>query len=118
MQSPSGVGRALRWARRRAGLTQRELAERTGVSQPTIARIETGRTTPRVDTLDRLLRATGMMLEVVPLQGVGIDRTQIREMLDLTPVQRLLAAADAGRGLGALEAARRTSQPSPGGARR
>lgn len=41
--------------RKGAGLSQRELALRTGVAQPTIARIEGGRVDPRVTTLERLL---------------------------------------------------------------
>jgi len=39
-------GAQLRAARRRLGLSQRALAERSGVHQPTIAAIETGRRTP------------------------------------------------------------------------
>lgn len=88
-------GRMLRWARRRAGLTQRELGARTGVSQPTIARIERGREVPRVDTLDRLLRACGLMLEAIPLEGTGVDRTLLRQQLARPPDGR---AAFAQRG--------------------
>lgn len=79
----------LRWARRKAGLTQRELAERAGVAQPTVARIESGAVVPRVDTLDKLLRACGYTLEVEELRGQGVDTSLIDEMLDLTPEQRL-----------------------------
>src|SRR5579864_5674600 len=64
-------GPALRRARRRAGLTQRGLAARTGVAQPTIARIERGLDDPRVRTLSRLLQACGETLEVSPTLGVG-----------------------------------------------
>ena len=100
------TARALVLARRRAGLSQRQLAAATGVAQPTIARIERGLETPRVDTLDRLLRACGDALEAVPLAGVGIDRSVIRELLRLTPAERarravqdagVLARLDAGR---------------------
>lgn len=84
----------LRQARRRAGLSQRELAERAGVPQSAVARLESGRVVPRVDTLERLLRACGSTLEVVPIPEV--DRTAIRELLRLTPGERLrLAAAEA-----------------------
>lgn len=90
------VSRLIRHARRRAGLTQRELAAASGVPQSTIARIELGRLVPRVDTLDRLLRAMGLSLEAEPAIGTGVDRTQIRELLRLTPGERArLAAADA-----------------------
>src|SRR2546430_2203341 len=43
--------RLLSYARRSAGFSQRQLAERSGIPQPAIARIESGRSTPRLDTL-------------------------------------------------------------------
>ena len=55
----------LKTARRRAGLTQRELARRARVPQPTISRIERGIVSPSVDTLDRLLRNLGMDWELI-----------------------------------------------------
>ncbi len=89
------AGRMLREARARAGLTQRQLAAKSGIPQETIARIERGRADPRVNTLDRLLEACEFGLEVMPRLGIGIDRTQIYELLKLTPSQRLeLAIAD------------------------
>jgi predicted transcriptional regulator len=98
---------ALRQARRRAGLTQRELAQRAGVPQSAIARIESGRVVPRIDTLDRLLRVCGDQLEAVPKLGEGIDRTLIRNMLKLTPDERLDLASAEGRNLAKLLASRR-----------
>lgn len=95
------AARLLRHARRSAGLSQRALGEVAGIPQSTVARIELGRLSPRADTLDRLLRAAGRTLADEPTAGVGVDRSQIRELLKLTPVERLrLAAADAS----ALEA--------------
>lgn len=86
----------LRYARRRAGLTQRGLAERAGVAQPAIARIEAGRVSPRLETLDRLLAACGMGAELSARRGEGVDRTAIRQLLRLTPRQRLdLAVTEA-----------------------
>jgi transcriptional regulator with XRE-family HTH domain len=79
-------------ARKRGGLTQRQLSAKAGIPQETIARIERGRTDPRVTTLDRLLEACGYGLESLPRLGIGVDRTQIREMLELTPSQRLRRA--------------------------
>lgn len=88
--------RLLRKARRRAGLTQRALAEAVGIPQSTVARIELGRLSPRTETLERLLRGAGVTLTTEPVLGTGVDRTQMRERLRLTPGQRLrLAAADA-----------------------
>lgn len=69
------ASRMLRHARRRAGLTQRGLAAKTGIPQETIARIESGRVDPRVTTLDRLLEGCGFGLEHLPRLGIGVDRT-------------------------------------------
>jgi transcriptional regulator with XRE-family HTH domain len=72
------AARALRWARLTAGLSQRQLAERSGVPQSTIGRIEVGSIDPRVGTLSRLLRACGFDLDVTERIGQGIDRTLMR----------------------------------------
>jgi transcriptional regulator with XRE-family HTH domain len=91
----SMAGRMVREARRRAHLTQRELARKSGIPQETIARIERGRSDPRVNTLDRLLAACEFGLEVMPRLGIGIDRTQIAELLEMSTSERLaLAIAD------------------------
>jgi len=88
----SMAGRMVRDARKRAQLTQRELAAKSGIPQETIARIERGRANPRVTTLDRLLEACDYGLESMPRLGIGVDRTQIRELLKLTPSERLARA--------------------------
>lgn len=90
----SMAGRMLRYARSRAGLTQRALATKTGIPQETIARIERGRADPRVGTLDRLLEGCGFGLEVEPRLGIGIDRTQIIALLSLSPTARLARAIE------------------------
>lgn len=52
----------IREARRQAGLTQQELADRSGTSQPAIARYERARSMPSVDTLQRIAVACGRQL--------------------------------------------------------
>ena len=91
------------FARLKAGLTQRQLAERAGISQPAIAKIESGRSSPRVDTLTRLLKPCGFRLTIEPQRGVGVDRTAMRELLRLTPEERLELAAIEGRNLEQFE---------------
>jgi transcriptional regulator with XRE-family HTH domain len=85
----SMAGRMVREARQRAKLTQRQLAAKAGIPQETIARIERGRVDPRVGTLDRLLEACGYGLESLPRLGIGVDRTQIWERLDVPMAKRL-----------------------------
>ena len=96
MPRPGGL---FRYARRGAGLTHRELGAKAGVPQETIARIEAGRVDPRIGTVDRLLEACEMGLEVMPRLGVGIDRTQFEPYLALSPSERLEAGIEAGRHL-------------------
>jgi DNA-binding XRE family transcriptional regulator/predicted RNase H-like HicB family nuclease len=55
---------ALRWARKRAGLTQSELARRAGLSQPAVARLEDPDHNPTLDLLERVAKALGVRLEV------------------------------------------------------
>jgi transcriptional regulator with XRE-family HTH domain len=97
----------LRSARRRAGLTQRALAERAGVPQSTVGRIETGAIDPRATTLQSLLRACGYDLEAEPLLGVGVDRTQIRESLKRPTPERVAYAVAAAHALARIRGSAR-----------
>lgn len=54
------LGKRLRTLRLEAGLTQAELARRTGIHRPNIARVEAGRHTPSLETLTRLASAIGV----------------------------------------------------------
>ncbi len=101
------AARLLRAARARAGLTQRALAVRTAVPQPTIAAIESGAQDPRYRTLDRLLSACGYDLDLVRHGGVGEDRTLFRETLRLTGAERLARADQGARMLRLIRSARR-----------
>jgi transcriptional regulator with XRE-family HTH domain len=58
------AGQIVREARRRAGLTQRRLASAVGVSQPTVARIESGVTEPSLALVARLVDACGLELGI------------------------------------------------------
>lgn len=49
----------IRIARRKAGMTQAVLAERARTSQAAVSAYESGRRSPSVDTLSRLLAAAG-----------------------------------------------------------
>jgi len=53
----------LRTARKAKGLTQTELAERIGVTQATVARLEIEQTTPSLRVALAIARATEMTVE-------------------------------------------------------
>lgn len=91
------AGTLLQYVRRKAGLSQRELGRRAGVTQASIARIEAGQTSPRFETLDRLLSACGYELEPTPKRGLGIDKTIMERLVELTPSERAREAAQEAR---------------------
>lgn len=58
-----GIGKDIRDARKDQDLTQEELAERAGVSRPTIARVETGGNIS-TGTLEKVAKALGRQLRI------------------------------------------------------
>lgn len=53
-------------ARKKAGLTQKELADRIGTDKGYISRLERGLITPSVSTLYRIASAMGLTVELRP----------------------------------------------------
>jgi hypothetical protein len=87
----------IREARLRAGLTQTELAERTGRDRSVIARWEQAVVAPSVETLVELVRACGfdLPLELEPLGTSADDRLKKNAMLSPERrVRRLLGAIE------------------------
>lgn len=89
--------RWLRIARAAAGLSQRDLAQAAQVPQPSIARVERGQQVPRVDTLLRMLEASGFELELRPRVDPDLDYSQVRFFAGLTPEQRLRTSVHRGQ---------------------
>lgn len=58
------VGRRVRSLREKKRLSQTELASRAGTGQASIARIESGRSVPKLDLLARIAAALGARLTV------------------------------------------------------
>nr|DAV69258.1 MAG TPA: Helix-turn-helix XRE-family like protein [Caudoviricetes sp.] len=54
-------------ARQERGLTQKKLEELSGVTQPVIARLERGTTSPNIATVMKLLAPLGKKLAIVPM---------------------------------------------------
>ncbi|WP_318201402.1 helix-turn-helix transcriptional regulator [Streptomyces sp. SCL15-4] len=74
------LGARLRVLRGESGLTGAVLAQRAGVGQPTVSKIETGRMVPSRDVLDRIVGA------------LGVDESVSREVWEL--LAGVLAAED------------------------
>lgn len=90
-------GHFVREARRRAGLSQAELAARVGTTQSAIARVEAGRTSPSLEYLTRLVRACGFDIQARLVPSDDQDMILARGNLRLTPEERLrkmIATAD------------------------
>ena len=55
--------------RNKQGKTQRDIAEATGFSQSVIARLESKKVTPKLDTLLKVAAALNQSIEIVPTNG-------------------------------------------------
>jgi transcriptional regulator with XRE-family HTH domain len=99
-------GDLIREARRRAALTQRELAQRAGTVQPVVARWESGRTAVSFDDVRRLTRLCGFDLEFMLVPADDSDIAQADRLVGLTGQERLDRHARISRQLADLRAAR------------
>ncbi len=97
----------VRDARKRAGLTQAQLAERAGVTQSVIARLERGGGNPTFLTLERVLHAAGHRLELNAVHhGLRtVDETLIAQQLALSPAERVRALGSQSAAMRRLAAA-------------
>jgi transcriptional regulator with XRE-family HTH domain len=99
------AGDVIRIARDRAGLTQQQLAARSGRPRETIARWESGRQAPPLDAVSELVVECGLdlVLRITELDTTLAER--VREQLALPPPKRLArllpreSARDAKRAL-------------------
>lgn len=101
------TGSVVKRARVEAGLSQAELADRMGTTQSAVARLESPRANPRVETLDRAIAATGRRLNVSVGPAAGIDETLIASALRVSPADRLRRFASAYEGAKSLRQAGR-----------
>lgn len=90
----------VRWMRDQRGISQRALAAKARTTQAVVARIELGQSSPTMETLDRLARAAGFVLEMV-LQPIPELDPQVLDdvprILALTPTERLREIANISR---------------------
>jgi transcriptional regulator with XRE-family HTH domain len=102
----------VREARRRAGLTQRQLASRAGTTQAVIARAETGASAPSFQRVVELVRACGFDLDI-RLVTLDEDTWTLAEQNRQASVEERLERLLAG--LEFAEAGRRARADAVGG---
>lgn len=85
------LGRVLRDARRRAGVSQRQLAIRTGMAPPSLSRIENGHESPSFERFAACMEALGFKpdIELRILAGSRADPAHLAAEAQLTPARRL-----------------------------
>ena len=90
-QDSSPLGQVLRDARASVGISQKQLAIRTGIAAPALSRIENGRESPSFERLTTCLEALGFEpnLELRPLAGSRADPVHLAAEAELSPAQRL-----------------------------
>ena len=62
------IGQRIAELRKEQGMTQTQLAERCGLQQAHIARIETGRYSVGLDTLTQIATALGMVIDFTEME--------------------------------------------------
>ena len=85
------LGRLLRDARRRAGVSQRQLAIRTGMAPPSLSRNENGRESPSFERFAACMEALGFKpaVELRELGSSEADPVHLAAEAGETPSQRL-----------------------------
>ncbi|WP_251438623.1 MULTISPECIES: helix-turn-helix domain-containing protein [unclassified Microbacterium] len=73
----------IREARKRAGMTQIELARRSGIAQNVISDYERGKREPSFGAVDLLLGAAGLTIEYAPLSELERIRRRRDEIVDV-----------------------------------
>jgi transcriptional regulator with XRE-family HTH domain len=73
--------------RRSQGLTQRALAERSGIPQPTIAEVEAGRREPSLSLLSRIAESIGQTIDIslvplLPFSAVATSKKIAERLFD------------------------------------
>jgi DNA-binding XRE family transcriptional regulator len=63
------TGQLIEDARKKANLTQDELAKRVGSNKSYISRIENGKTEPKVSTFYRIVGALGLSVDLNPIHS-------------------------------------------------
>jgi len=91
------ISSLVREARRRAGLSQGQLAKRAGVPKSTVGRIESGARVPSTDMVERLVRAAGLDVSVSLSEPDPGTDSMFERTLRRSPAERLADATRVAR---------------------
>ena len=91
------ISNLVKEARRRAGFTQAELAQRAGVPKSTVGRIESGARVPSTEMVERLVRASGLDVSVSLSEPDPGTDSMFERTLRRSPAERLADATRVAR---------------------
>ncbi len=76
LESEFNIARQVINLRKASGLNQRDFAERVGIKQPQLARIESGKQIPKIETLTKLASGAGYAVEIhfVPIKDKRVPK--------------------------------------------
>lgn len=81
------IGKHIREYRKKAGLTQKELAEKSNIAEITIRQYESGKRTPNSEKLKNIAN----VLQISPSLLMGIDSSKFDKQINLAEVQQELS---------------------------
>ena len=91
------ISNVVREARRRAGLSQAELAQRAGVPKSTVGRIESGARVPSTEMVESLVRAAGLVVSISLSEPDPGTDSMFERTLRRSPAERLADATRVAR---------------------
>jgi transcriptional regulator with XRE-family HTH domain len=91
------ISNLVREARRRAGLTQAQLAERAGVPKSTVGRIESRARMPSTEMVERLVQAAGLSVSISLSEPDPGTDSMFERTLQRSPAERLSDATRVAR---------------------
>ena len=77
------IAKIIQEARRKAGLRQSELAEKIGISEKHLSKIETGKNYPALDTFLKILEVLNLTLSDFGLQYICEDHSTKKILQDI-----------------------------------
>jgi transcriptional regulator with XRE-family HTH domain len=102
MSINEAIGTQVRHLRQTKGITQHDLAQKSGLSVDHIGKIERGTTSPTVDALDRISGGLGVSLKsLLDLHHSG-DKDDTTALSEVTPYLRQKNTADVTFALGII----------------